>query len=465
MQLQISTVRTKELGKNTRLDPEYYSPSNLDLNKALLIKDVVEVTDIASVTDGIHASISFSDTSNINLISAMSPKNNYFDTSKTGYIDELQHLKNPRTQLRDEDIILSTVGTIGNCAVVDETILPANSDRHVGIIRLKSKQWKSRYISTFLLSKYGRFQTLREATGNVQLNLFIDKIKTLIIPKSSKRLQDKVEELVFLSNRNRQIAKNALEKVNQQLLQNFGLDNFTPITTNYSSRSFNDYLTSNRLDSEYWLPKYDEIEAKIKSYKEGYDSFDKLVKISTDTIKVEQNEKYKYAELANVNASVGLIEEPSELSGNELPSRAKMKLRKNDVVLSSIEGSADKVAIVNADLDNLVGSTGFFVLKEDYFLPEAILALLRVPYINALFKRQAQGTILTAVPKSSLSRVILPKLSKPYQEEIAKQVQQAHILYENSKYILKVAKRAIEVFVEEDEEKALSYIQQNYEQV
>jgi hypothetical protein len=41
-----------------------------------------------------------------------------------------------------------------------------------GIVRIE-KDFKPYFLSTFILSKYGRFQTLRESTGNVQLNLFI----------------------------------------------------------------------------------------------------------------------------------------------------------------------------------------------------------------------------------------------------------------------------------------------------
>lgn len=78
------------------------------------------------------------------------------------YISEKAHKQNPRTALKENDIIISTVGTIGNCAVVNRSVLPANSDRHIGIIRIKDNIFKPRYISTFLLSKYGTFQTLRE---------------------------------------------------------------------------------------------------------------------------------------------------------------------------------------------------------------------------------------------------------------------------------------------------------------
>jgi len=155
-----------------RIDSEYFKLEYL--SKLRHIKELTyrKIEEFAYVTDGIHESIQFDENSSINLISAKSPKDNIFDLSGNEYISQTQHIKNPRTALQKDDVIISTVGTIGNCAVVDETILPANSDRHVGIVRIE-KDFKPYFLSTFILSKYGRFQTLRESTGNVQLNLFI----------------------------------------------------------------------------------------------------------------------------------------------------------------------------------------------------------------------------------------------------------------------------------------------------
>lgn len=80
-------------------------------------------------------------------------------------------------------MLITTVGTIGSAAVVQRDILPANADRHLGIVRINPGSGiDPYYLATVLNCEYGRFQTLREATGNVQLNLFIEKIKELRIP-------------------------------------------------------------------------------------------------------------------------------------------------------------------------------------------------------------------------------------------------------------------------------------------
>lgn len=177
--LEISEVLYSELSNEVRLDAEYVQKNNLALLNSLLKKSTERIGEFAYVTDGIHDSIDYSEDSEINLISATSPRENFFDLSRKVFISEASHETNPRTALRINDIIVSTVGTIGNCAVVDESILPANSDRHVGIIRI-SGEYSPYFVSTFLLSKFGRFQTLRESTGNVQLNLFLYKIRNLL---------------------------------------------------------------------------------------------------------------------------------------------------------------------------------------------------------------------------------------------------------------------------------------------
>ncbi|MGI0016896.1 MAG: hypothetical protein ACREBU_26035 [Nitrososphaera sp.] len=103
-----------------------------------------------------------------------------FDLSDAEEIAADIHRRNPRTALQVNDVIISTVGTIGFCAVVDADMLPANSDRHVGIVRIHDlERYDPHYIAAFINSIYGHNQTIREATGNVQLNLFIYAISKL----------------------------------------------------------------------------------------------------------------------------------------------------------------------------------------------------------------------------------------------------------------------------------------------
>lgn len=163
---------------NLRFDPEYYQPSYLELEKSLKAAEPICIDDFAYVTDGIHASPEWVEEGGILYLSAKCVKDNYFVLADAGQVSQSQNKLNPRTQAKIGDVLLTTVGTIGNAAVVDETILPANMDRHLGIIRItEASGVDPYYLATFLNSNFGRFQTVRESTGNVQLNLFIEKAK------------------------------------------------------------------------------------------------------------------------------------------------------------------------------------------------------------------------------------------------------------------------------------------------
>lgn len=177
-----SILNLQETAK-LRLDSEYYEPSNLELARNLAAANPVPIESFALVTDGIHGSPDWVEEEGITYLSAKCVKDNYFVLTNAGQISQAQNKANPRTQARVGDVLITTVGTIGNAAVVEEDLLPANMDRHLGIIRIApTANVDPYYLATFLNCQFGRFQTLREATGNVQLNLFIDKINKLLVP-------------------------------------------------------------------------------------------------------------------------------------------------------------------------------------------------------------------------------------------------------------------------------------------
>ena len=224
--LEISILKSTEFLKDNfdfRLDAEYFLKDNLNKLEILSKVGFEKVSTFGYVTDGIHTSIDYCEDSNVNLFSATTPRENYFDLTRQVFISKKAHELNPRTALKLNDIVISTVGTIGNCAVVNQSVLPANSDRHVGIIRLENDLFLPRYVSTFLLTKYGRFQTWRESTGNVQLNLFLYRIRTLKIAKLSLQFQKKVEELILLNDTKREKSKQAYAQAEQVLLFDVGL--------------------------------------------------------------------------------------------------------------------------------------------------------------------------------------------------------------------------------------------------
>ena len=447
--LEVSEIKFSMLNEELRIDAEYFSKQNISVIKRLSDFGTIKISDIAEVTDGIHTSIDYDENSRINLISAGSPKENVFDLSRNVFISEKAHKENPRTALRKDDVIISTVGTIGNCAVVDESILPANCDRHVGIIKI-NKDYSPHVLSTFLLSKYGRLQTMRESTGNVQLNLFIYKLKELLIPAFSKDFQSKIETLVKSAHARLEESKSLYAQAENLLRSELGMsnpsENFGSCGgANVSTKRFSDVFQSGRLDSEYYQKKYDLIEEKI-SHLETL-QISEIGKLNDKNFSPEENAEYKYIALADIG-SQGEISSCTLAKGSELPTRARRIVHKGDVLVSSIEGSLQSCAIVPSEFDGALCSTGFYVIEPETMNAETLLILLKSENIQLLLKKGCSGTILTNISKEEFLKIRIPVLSAEIQSKIASLVQSSFSCRAESRRLLQNAKTLVEQEIE-----------------
>ncbi|EEX48498.1 hypothetical protein GCWU000246_00939 [Jonquetella anthropi E3_33 E1] len=115
------------------------------------------------------------------------------------------------------------------------------------------------------------------------------------------------------------------------------------------------------MDAEYYQPKYDSLIQAIRSYHNGYAQFADVFNLRDQNVVPKPNQEYQYIELANVG-SLGQINDITKALGKELPSRARRMVKTNDVILSSIEGSMNSIALIPKEYNNALCSTGFMYL-------------------------------------------------------------------------------------------------------
>jgi restriction endonuclease S subunit len=443
-----------------RLDSEYFSKENIRLLNILCSNGYRLISDFSEVTDGIHSSIDYSEDSGINLISATSPKNNVFDLSRQAFISKKSHFENSRTALRENDIILSTVGTIGNCAVVTRSILPANSDRHVGIIRVDSTM-SPFYVSTFLLSKYGKFQTLRESTGNVQLNLFIYKIKSLKIATASTLFQFAIEKIIKQSHSILEKSKNTYLKAEQTLLQELSLFGWKPKDNNKTVKKISEsFGISGRLDAEYYQPKYDEIEKAIIKCTKCSLLGNILLEIDTG----EYSSAYYYNDempgltfyIRSTNIKYGKI----DIDENYFVKKKEFcRIAKKGQIVTARVGSLGVFGEIRSEMDGAVYSDNVlcFSLPKN-FIPSVYVLLFNSSFYFELIDRLARGSVQQRLNQETLKDLIIPIIDYSRQEKISTLIEKSFNLREQSEQLLETAKRAVEVAIESNEKKAIEFI-------
>ena len=80
--------------------------------------------------------------------------------------------------------------------------------------------------------------------------------------------------------------------------------------------------------------------------------------------------------------------------------------------------------------------------------PETLLVLFKSEPMQNLLKQGCSGTILTAIGKTELSNIVMPKIRKEVQIKIADYVQQSISLRNEAKQLLNEAKMMVEREIE-----------------
>lgn len=458
--LDISIINFEDLEEFNRLDSEYYLPIYLKIKRYWL--KLMQIWDILEKSE-YWLSIEMNEDWIWEKIFRMNDLKDWIadnDDLKFANIDNKTFKK---YKVNRNDVLFNRVNSID--FVWRTWIFKSNNEDSVFasyLIRLvpNSNIVKPDYLNIFLNSKYWRLEILRKARRAVnQANVNAEELKRINLPIPSKDFQSKIENLSEESYKQKELSKSLYLEAEKLLLSELWFETYIPTEENISIKDSEEVDIFWRFDAEFFQPKYDEIIDKIKSYKWWYDILENLITISNEKIKKEQDKTFKYIELADINASLWIVNAENEILSQDLPSRAQMKIKTWDVLVSSVAGSADKVAIIINEDKNLVASTWFFVLRPKFFNPEANLILMKSWIYKDMLIRSARWMILEATNKEDFSKFILPKLDIKIQENIAELVKKSHIALDLSKELLEKAKKSVEIFIEEDEEKAEKFIE------
>lgn len=150
----------------------------------------------------------------------------------------------------------------------------------------------------------------------------------------------------------------------------------------------------------------------------------------------------------------------TEALGHELPSRARRVVKTNDVIVSTIEGSLEKVAIIGKEHDGALCSTGFFVYQPQALNPETFLVFAKSIAGQLLLKQGCRGTILTAINKHDFDAIPLPLIDQSVQDKIKSLISEMYESKNKSNRLLDIAKQGVEKAIEDNEAIAEQWMKQ-----
>ena len=314
------------------------------------------------------------------------------------------------------------------------------------------------YLTAFLNTKYGVLDVKRRARISInQSNVNPEELKRVEIPLLCDELQS---EITFSYDKAFSLIQASEAKYHQaqtHLLSELGLANWQPQHRLTFVRNYSDTRRAGRIDAEHFQPKYEDILDAVEEYPGGWDTLGSLVYVKDRNYKPENKTEYRYIELADIGDN-GEVTDCTEEVGKELPSRARRKVAAGDVIVSSVEGSLNRIALIDQEYDQALCSTGFHVLSSRELNSETLLVLMKSVVGQSQLKKRCSGTILTAISRDELAKLILPVISSDKQAHIKQSVTESSNLRKQSKHLLECAKRAVEIAIEQDEQTAIDWL-------
>lgn len=383
-------------------------------------------------------------------------RHNYIDWNNIRYIDEASHNMLHKSHCKKGQVLVTMAGEyLGRVAVYDQDFI-CSSNQAIAKVDLQDGV-SPYYVATFLNSRYGQNQINRFKTVTGQPNINMALIKSLMIPLLSDRIINAVEKIVVSSNKMFQQADDFYHEAMNLCIKEMGINSYKGTQEICSIKSFSDsFGNSGRLDAEYYQSEYDNYVNLLKQYHNGYGLIGDICTIKDKNYNPEPTIEYSYIELSDVGQQ-GDISECNKIYGIDLPTRARRKVSAGDVILSSVEGSLPKCALITSDCDGYLCTNGFYVVSCDSINPETLMMIFKSGPIQALLKKGCSGTILSAIGKEELSKIPLPIIDFTIQEKIVYMVTKSNLTRKHGKELLDKAIGLVETAIEQGEDVVLEY--------
>ena len=446
--VQFSEIRDSP---DARIDAEYWRPDFIE-NSKLVSRDSPKIRDITRRDVSNVKSSPLGRSFEYLEISRISLSNCEYGTTRVEVGEEPDRAHHI---LKKNDVAVSTVRPNRNAVALirDDGIVGSSG---LSVLRA-TPDIAAEYLLAFCKTDY--FITCLMRADKASMYPAVSNRDVLDIPLlvPGPQFGAQIAESVRNSISRMDDAQNAYSRAEALLLSSLGLAGWMPEDRLWFVRDYAEVREAERFDADYFQPKYDEIVNAVKACPGGWDALGNLANLKARNYQPEAGLEYKYIELADIGAN-GEITGCTAEKGRNLPTRARRQVSAGDVIVSSIEGSLESVALIHDEYDKALCSTGFHVVRSEAINPETLLVLLKSAAGQMQLEKGCRGTILTAIGKDELAKIVLPILPRETQGEIRRMAVESFRLRAESGRLLERAKRAVEIAIEESEEAAREWL-------
>ena len=466
MQFSIANLSEVQSQINARLDADYWHPEAIEIAKTVgqemilgsCIKEgyrvVYENTEILRTNEAEQMNLP-------KFIQAADISSPIINIENAGYVCQEDWQQYPKGRIQKGEILLEVKGDVKKVAIVPDDF-PDKVLVSGTLYKFNVNEKINKYfLAIYLSCAYG--QGLKDRLVSNIATPFISKseLYTIPVPCLDKWIQSEIEKTYVLAINKQKISQNIYTQAQTLLLSELGLTDWQPkhrltFVTNYSEME-----QAERIDADYFQPKYEEIVKAIKNCSSGWDM---LMNLSTIKKCVEVgsqeylNEGIPFVRVSNLS--------PFEITEEKYISEAlyaevmQHQPEQGEILLSK-DGTPGIAYYLREHPGKMIPSGGVLRLKSktDRINNEYLTLVLNSILTKEQTNRDVGGSLIPHWRPDQVKATVIPILPEEKQIQIQHKVIESFNLRKQSKRLLECARRAVEIAIEQDEQTAIDYLE------
>jgi len=470
--MQVSIIHLNDVRKqlNLRMDAEYWHPSLIRLSNRIQ-KNSIRLGDL--IENGyrvVYENTKILPKSEIvgnqpKFLQAADIESPIINIEKSGYVLNEDWLRYEKGRVVQGEILLEVKGNVKKVAIVPDTFpekVLVSGTLYKFTVNDKVNKY---FLAVYLSCEFG--QKLKNRLVSNIATPFISKseLYEIPVPLLSFPFQNKIQGIYLYLLDIRKRSTELFEDSQTLLLSELGLTNWQPKHQLTFIRNYSDVEQAERIDAEYYQPKYEEIVTAIKAYQGGWDTLGNLVKVKkcVEVGSAEYlDEGIPFIRISNLTPFE--ITEEKYIS-EKLYTEIKQHQPKKGEILFSKDGTPGIAHYLDAEPRKMIPSGGILRLKSKtkQINNEYLTLVLNSVLVKEQVNRDVGGSVILHWRPDQVIETVIPILAASKQTEIQKKVIASFRLREQSKHLLECAKRAVEIAIEQDETTAIAWLKDQTE--
>ena len=474
VRMQATIAHLSEANKNERIDSQFFLPEFVESFNTVANSPHSILSDVAHITDGNHVKIAenFDDSEGVRYLRGQDLGTDMMLHDRNiVHIPESCFKALKRSHIFKDDVLITIVGAnTGLIGLVYEPSEKLVANCKLGIARVRKSKITPGYLYAFLISRYGQHQILRSIRGGGQTGLILPDIRQLRITRLSNDFESRINDISFYGHSKAIESKRVYVNAQNILLSELNLTNWRSKHQLTFVKNYSDTEEAERIDAEYFQPKYEEIVNAIKGYSGGWDLLENLCELVghpsnppyADIKDTDKTFIVTQKHLGDFSLNDEFWNEPEALYTTQdfIDKNSRYILRTGDVLLYSVGAYIGKANIYKESIKATIGS--FLTLlrtKRERLNPYYLMTFLNTDIGVAISKQHQRGMAQQYLYPYDIRTFPIPLFPEEFQAEIQQKIIESFSLRKHSKHLLECAKRAVEMAIEQDEKKASNWLE------